>query len=99
MVVLSAESATLEITIVGADFEPSAAGRVEDSIIPGIYVDFSRVLSNGIDIGCEPNVGLAVDIDKSEADGEVLVMMGVDLDRCRVFGPRFGPGTDLHDIE
>lgn len=74
MVVYGGELSVLEVTIVGADIEPGAAGGVERGVTPGVEVDFDGGRLDRIRIRLDANVGVTVDVEQVQADGERHVM-------------------------
>lgn len=71
VIVRGAEAPRLEVTVVGRDLEPFAAGRVENGITPGVNVDLCRVLVNAVDVCFDSKVPGTIDVERSEADGEM----------------------------
>jgi len=97
---LGIKTTILEIMIVGAYFEPNAAGRVEDRRHrPGVYVDFGRVLSDGVNKCCDPKFRMLSLQSISMKVRPILMGTMGTLGLNGAFSPWLGPRANLHRVE
>jgi len=97
MIIDSAETPALQVTIISANFEPCTASRIKDRISPCIKVNFNGVWGDGINIGIDTDAGGIVDVQRCNTDREVGI--GSQLNLRRILHLRWKAVANLLCIE